>query len=102
MTKKRGRPPKKTEPEMLEKDQNESKIDQIEPKNEQKPENQVQDDPRLPNKSLFRIDETADYFGVSTRCIDLWITHGHLVAEKIVGSKRISRESILRCRFRKY
>ena len=55
----------------------------------------------LPVKDLFRIDEVADYFGISERCVRLWIDHGHLEAEKIVGSVRISRNSILRCRFNK-
>jgi len=58
------------------------------------------DDPLLPKKSLFRIDEVARYFSVSDRCIRLWIDHGHLKKEKVVGTIRISRESILRCRFR--
>lgn len=58
-----------------------------------------QDDPRLPNKSLFRIDEVAKYFDVTERTIYLWIQHGHLKKEKVVGTVRISRESILSCRF---
>lgn len=52
----------------------------------------------LPDKALFRIDEVANYFGVHERTIRLWIDHGHLIAEKIVGTIRISRPSILRCR----
>jgi len=60
----------------------------------------VKEDPLLPNKSLFRIDEVADYFSVSERCIRLWIDHGHLERAKIVGVIRVPRESILRCRFR--
>jgi len=52
----------------------------------------------LPKKDLFRVDEVAAYFGVSERCIRLWIEHGHLDIEKIVGSIRITRSSILRCR----
>lgn len=59
------------------------------------------DDPLLPQKSLFRIDEAAKYFNVSERTIRLWIEHKHLKAEKIVGSIRISRGSLLKCRFRK-
>jgi len=58
-------------------------------------------DERLPNKSLFRIEEVAQYFCVTERTIRLWIEHGHLTGEKIVGSVRISRESILLCRFKK-
>jgi len=60
----------------------------------------IKDDVMLPRKSLFRIDEVAQYFRISERCVKLWIEHGHLEKEKIVGSIRISRESILRCRFR--
>lgn len=60
----------------------------------------VKDDSRLPNKSLFRINEVADYFSVTERCIRLWLDHGHLEKEKIVGVVRIPRSSILRCRFR--
>jgi excisionase family DNA binding protein len=59
------------------------------------------DDLLLPQKSLFRIDEVAAYFSVSERTIRLWIEHGHLAGEKIVGSIRISRESIMQCRFKK-
>lgn len=58
------------------------------------------DDSTLPNKSLFRIDEVARYFNVSERTIRLWIDHKHLECEKIVGSIRIPRESILKCRFK--
>lgn len=53
----------------------------------------------LAKKDLYRIDEAADYFGVTERCIRLWIDHGHLRKEKIIGTTRISRESILQCRF---
>jgi len=53
----------------------------------------------LPKKELLRIDEVATFFSVTDRCIRLWIAHGHLVAEKIVGSVRVTRESVLRCRF---
>lgn len=63
-------------------------------------ETEVKDDPLLTRKGLFRIDEVARYFGVTDRCIRLWIEHGHLEMEKVVGSIRISRDSILRCRFR--
>lgn len=61
----------------------------------------ILDDPLLPQKSLFRIDEVAQYFGVTDKTIRLWIDHKHLEKEKIVGTIRISRESILKCRFRK-
>lgn len=61
--------------------------------------NQINDDPNLPDKSLFRVDEVADYFGFSRSTIYLWIDHGILKAEKYRGSLRISRVSILNCRF---
>lgn len=57
------------------------------------------DDELLPKKSLFNIFEVSQYFGVTERTIRLWIEHGHLKSEKIVGSTRITRESILICRF---
>lgn len=53
----------------------------------------------LPNKELLRVDEVADYFRVTPRTIYLWIEHGHLESEKIVGTVRIARASILKCRF---
>jgi len=53
----------------------------------------------LPKKELLRVDEVAMYFSVSDRCVRLWIDHGHLVAEKIVGSIRVTRDSVLKCRF---
>ena len=55
----------------------------------------------LPKKDLFRIDEAATYFGVEDRTIRLWIDHGHLAAEKVVGCIRIPRKSILDLRFSK-
>jgi len=58
------------------------------------------EDPLLPDKSLFRVDEVMQYFGISESTVRLWIQHGHLEAEKIVGSVRIKRESILSCRFK--
>ena len=73
------------------------------PEKEPEPKKQAEiaeGDHGLPMKELFRIDEVAAYFGVTERCIRLWIDHGHLIREKVVGSIRISRASILRCRFR--
>ena len=64
-------------------------------------ESKIKDDPRLPDKSLFRRDEVANYFGVTVRCIDRWIQHGHLEKNKVVGTVQIPRRSILECRFRK-
>ena len=60
----------------------------------------VEDDPRLPDKSLFRVDEAAQYFDVAARTIYLWIEHGILNAEKYGGTIRIPRISILGCRFK--
>jgi len=58
------------------------------------------DDSYLPKKNSFRVDEAARYFDVSERAIRLWIDHGHLTAEKVgIGSIRITRNSILTCRF---
>jgi excisionase family DNA binding protein len=48
----------------------------------------------LPTKNLLRVSEAAEYFGVHERTIRLWIDHGHLIAEKPVGTVFISRESI--------
>lgn len=57
------------------------------------------EDDLLPKKSLFRVDEAADYFQITNRCIYRWIEHGILQAEKIQGCVRIPRKSILACRF---
>lgn len=54
----------------------------------------------LPVKDLFRVDEVASYFDVTERTIRLWIEQGHLMAEKIVGTVRIPRESVLNCRIK--
>lgn len=80
----------------------ESKFKNDECNNRQEESDMIEnEDPMLPKKSLFNIYEVAEYFGVTERTIRLWIEHGHLESEKIVGSTRISRESILKCRFRK-
>ncbi len=52
----------------------------------------------LPQKALLRVDEVAAYFDVTERTIRLWIEHGLLEAEKIVGSIRIPREAVEKCR----
>jgi len=61
----------------------------------------IQDTSGLPKKDLFRVDEVAKYFDVTERTIFLWIAKGNLAAEKIVGTLRIPRTSILNCRFGK-
>ena len=71
----------------------------------QKVEELVKDDPLLPVKSLFRVDEAADYFSVSQSTIRLWVDNGILDAEKYKrenqtrGMIRIPRFSLLKCRF---
>ena len=52
----------------------------------------------LPRKDLFRPDEVAEYFSVSAKTIYLWIDQGKLKAEKIVGTVRVLRGSILQLR----
>lgn len=52
----------------------------------------------LPEKPLWRVDETALYFDVDRSTIYLWIDHGILVAEKYKGVIRIPRESIRKLR----
>ena len=90
------------------------------PKNRQKPEIQeekpvikivapeivVEDDPMLPKKGLFRVDEAADYLSLSASTIRTLISHGRLAIEKYRvhedqerGIPRIPRESLLRFRF---
>ena len=46
-------------------------------------------------KPLLRVDEVATYFDVHPRTIRLWIENGHLIAEKLSGTIRVTRESIL-------
>jgi len=65
-------------------------------------ESKIKDDPYLPKKGLFRRNEVAAYFGITVRCVDLWIRHGILEkVNKVGGTVQIPRDSILRCRFRK-
>ena len=52
----------------------------------------------LPDKKLLRVSEAAAYFGVHERTIRLWVEHGKLDSEKLVGTVFISRESILKFR----
>lgn len=54
----------------------------------------------LPEKKLLRVDEAAKYFGVHPKTIRLWIDTGKLLAEKLAGSVRIPRESIVAFRLR--
>jgi hypothetical protein len=50
-------------------------------------------------QELFTIDEAAHHFNVAERDIRLWVEHGILYGPLKHGSVRISRESMLRCRF---
>ena len=53
----------------------------------------------LPNRTLLRVEEVADFFRVRNRTIYLWIEHGHLEAERTPGKMiRVTRESVLKCR----
>ena len=61
---------------------------------------QVDDSPV--EKTLFYIDEAADYFGVTSDCIKLWIDHGHLQKADMLGPVRIPITSMLGCRFKRY
>lgn len=54
-------------------------------------------------KKLLRVSEVAAYFDVTERTVYLWIEHGHLGIEFTPGGqKRITQESVDRCRFGKY
>ena len=53
-----------------------------------------------PTKPLLRIDEVAAYFDVHPRTIRLWIEHGHLSAERLAGSIRVTRELIINFRLK--
>jgi len=50
---------------------------------------------QLANKDLFRVDEVAEYFGVTQRTIRYWIEKKYLCADKIIGIVRIPKKSIL-------
>ena len=45
-------------------------------------------------KSLLRIDEVATYLNVTDRTVRSWIKHGDILSIKIVGTIRISWESL--------
>lgn len=49
----------------------------------------------LPNKSLLRPDEVAEYYSVSVKTVRGWIATGKLDARKIAGGLlRIPREAV--------
>jgi len=49
----------------------------------------------LPDKKLLRVDEAAKYFDVNDRTIREWIRKKKLPAEKLAGTVRIPRQSII-------
>jgi len=53
----------------------------------------------LPNKELLRPDEVARYFSVTERTVRLWCEHGHLESVKVARTMRVTRESVVACRF---
>ena len=55
-------------------------------------------DNEVPSKPVFGVNEAAYQLGVSTGTIRLWIDHGKLGYEKIIGSIRIPRSEIIRLR----
>jgi len=48
----------------------------------------------LPNKALLRVDEVADFFGVTRQTVYNWINAGVLGANKIKGVIRIPRAEV--------
>jgi excisionase family DNA binding protein len=56
----------------------------------------------LPNRPTLRVSEVAYYYGVSERCVYMWIEHGKLdTVHTPGGQKRITRESFDTCRLAK-
>lgn len=52
--------------------------------------------PDLPEKTLLRPDEVAEFFSVSPQTIYSWCDVGTLDAVKINGTMRIYRQSVVR------
>jgi excisionase family DNA binding protein len=53
----------------------------------------------LPNRPTLRVSEVAYYYGVSERCVYMWIEHGKLdTVHTPGGQKRITRDSLDACR----
>ena len=69
-----------------------------------RPKKLIKDEPiskPLPQKVLLRLSEVAQYFDVTEQTVYLWIAHGHLEIEMTPGGqKRVTKDSIDRCRFR--
>jgi excisionase family DNA binding protein len=58
---------------------------------------------KLPEKELLRVEEVAEYLGVSKSTVYLYIDNGILpdVEKYSPGVIRIPRESVLKCRLAK-
>jgi hypothetical protein len=54
----------------------------------------------LPKKDLYLIQEAAMFLDVHPDTIRNWVDHGHLTMIKKMGICRITRDSLLKCRFR--
>jgi excisionase family DNA binding protein len=52
--------------------------------------------PDLPDKTLLRPDEVAEFFSVEVRTIYAWCDAGTLESIKINGTMRIYRRSVLK------
>jgi excisionase family DNA binding protein len=52
----------------------------------------------LPESELLKVDEVAEYLRVSSKTVYLWVDHGLLEAEKLKGTIRILRKSVLNFR----
>ena len=61
----------------------------------------VKDNSGLEDRPYFSVDEAARFLGVEEACARLWFDHGHLKGINDLGFIRVSRASILGCRFRK-
>lgn len=49
----------------------------------------------LPDKTLLRVDEVAEFFSVGSRCVYLWVEHGKLEEVRTPGNSiRITRKSV--------
>jgi excisionase family DNA binding protein len=54
----------------------------------------------IPDKKFFRIDEVAEYFGVKSQTVRLWVKWNKIECEKLGGSIRIHRQSIINFRLK--
>ena len=57
---------------------------------------------KLPDRPTLRVSEVAFYYGVSERCVYLWIENNHLkTVQTPAGQIRVTKESFDTCRFAK-